>query len=92
MGHCRHDESTCQARQVALFAVLRPQPDRPLGYARIAALEAGDNEAIAADKRMVRRTVISLARKLEINLPPISAWQTAHCRHDRQLKCPYLPQ
>jgi hypothetical protein len=56
-----------------LFLRLCPHPETPWGYSRIAAAEIGDDKAaLFVDKRMVRRTVISLAKAIGVELPPLS--------------------
>ncbi len=59
-----------------LFLRLCPQPDYPLGFKRIAALEP-----MALVESTVRRTVSSLAKQMRIELPPLSAGRPRSRRH-----------
>ncbi len=59
-----------------LFLRLCPQPDDPLGFKRIAALEPMD-----LAESTVRRTVSSLAKQMRIELPPLSAGRPRSRRH-----------
>ena len=52
-----------------LFLRLCPQPDRPLGYARIADYE--DQQGRIGDERVIRRAVTQLAGRMGIELPKL---------------------